>query len=465
MSTPAPRDFRPTLHYTPPAGWINDPNGLVYAGGKYHLFAQYGPAPYWGDLHWCHAVSTDLLCWEHLPHAIAPDELGMIFSGSAVFDKENTSGLGQPGKPPIVAMFTHHGKHEQQSLAYSTDGVTFAKYPGNPVMPNTEKKDFRDPKVFPNPVKGGWSVALAAGDHVEFFASSDLIHWTQTGSFGPEGNFSEGVWECPDLFPLALDGREIWVLVVSMGGNHANHGSRTQYFLGSFDGSTFTCDSRFTQPEFIDSGFDNYAGVTFSGTEEKLPGEKILVGWAVNWVYANDLPTGEFCGQMTLPRRLSLVDTPLGGIRLGGAPACDTAFGPASPLSGRLPGEVFRLTVKGEGPCTVSLSNSNGEALLFGVDEENQVFVDRSRAGLRDFSPDFGSDWYSFLSAPRLFPGPWTLDLVFDRSVAELFTDQGTRVFTQLIYPSRPYTDVTASANVEILCAPLADGFSSAPTT
>ena len=276
MSTKALRNFRPDLHYTPKSGWINDPNGLVYAGGKYHLFAQYGPEPQWGDIHWSHAVSSDLIHWQDLPLALAPDSLGMVFSGSAVYDNGNTSGLGTGGRAPIVAMYTSHGCHEQQSLAVSQDGVSFTKYPGNPVIPNREKPDFRDPKVLRNP-GGGWTVVLAAGDHVEFYASKDLISWRQTGSFGPGGNLSKGVWECPDLFPLTLGGREVWVLIVSMGACPENLGSRTQYFLGNFDGETFTSDGSFTKPEFIDSGFDNYAGVTFFGTEER-----ILVGWAAN---------------------------------------------------------------------------------------------------------------------------------------------------------------------------------------
>ena len=251
MSTKAPRDFRPALHYTPKKGWINDPNGLVYARGKYHLFAQYGPEPHWGDIHWSHAESPDLLHWRDLPNAIAPDGLGMAFSGSAVYDEENVSGLGTPDNPPIIAMYTSHGEQEQQSIAYSLDGESFIKYPGNPVIHNTEKPDFRDPKVFKNP-KGGWTVVLAAGDHVEFYGSEDLLHWQKTGSFGPDGNYSKGVWECPDLFPLALGGREVWVLLVSMGACPENLGSRTQYFLGNFDGETFTCDGSFNKPEFID---------------------------------------------------------------------------------------------------------------------------------------------------------------------------------------------------------------------
>ncbi len=446
MSTKAPRDFRPALHYAPRSGWINDPNGLVFANGKYHLFAQYGPEPHWGDIHWSHAESSDLIHWRDLPTALAPDSLGMVFSGSAVYDSENTSGLGTADNPPIIAMYTSHGEHEQQSIAVGLDGVNFTKYPQNPVIPNSEKPDFRDPKVLKNP-KGGWTVVLAAGDHVEFYGSEDLIHWNKTGSFGPGGNHSKGVWECPDLFPLTLEGREVWVLLVSMGACTENLGSRTQYFLGSFDGKTFTPDGSFTKPEFIDSGFDNYAGVTYFGTKER-----ILIGWAANWVYANDLPTGEFCGQMTLPRVLTLADTPLGGPRLAGAPVSDKLFSEPRPVTGKLPGEVFKLTVSGEGEAEAVLSNAKGESFMFGVDGGNSIYIDRSNAGLRDFNPDFAKPEYGRISAPRFFAGPWTLELTFDCSICELFADKGTRAFTQLLYPEAPFDsiDIKGNAKAEI---------------
>lgn len=438
MSTSAPRDFRPDLHFTPESGWINDPNGLVYVNDQYHLFAQYYPEPYWGPMHWTHAVSEDLIHWKHLPVALAPDELGLIFSGSAVYDADNTSGLGQDGKAPIVAVYTSHGDFEQQSLAYSTDGINFTKFPGNPVVPNETQKDFRDPKVFWNPVKNCWSLVLAAGNHVEFYASADLKSWEKTGAFGPEGNYSEGVWECPDLFPLAFDGREVWVLLFSNGPNETNHGSRTQYFTGVFDGNTFISDGRFTQPEFIDGGFDNYAGVTFFGSQERL-----LVGWASNWVYTINTPTGGYRNQMTVPRTLSLVDTPKGGMRLASKPASDKLFG-AGKASNALPGEVFKLTVIGSGAGKVRLGNKLGQEFVFGVNEENEVFIDRTHAGFKSFDENFARDWYGIIHAPRLFDGGWTIELTFDRSVCELFLDKGTRAMTQVVYPEEPYTTISA---------------------
>lgn len=444
MSTKGIRDFRPVLHFTPEKNWNNDPNGLVYENGRYHLFYQHNPEePVWGPMHWGHAVSADLIHWEHLPIALYPDQLGTIFSGSAVYDAENTSGFGKDGKAPIVAMFTQHGEREQQSIAWSLDGIHFEKYPGNPVLKNNTLPDFRDPKIFRNPVKNCWGAVVSAGDRVHFYASRDLKHWEKTGEFGPEGNHSQGVWECPDLFPLEHDGKTVWVLLVSMGGNEENHGARIQYFLGDFDGEAFRCDGRFDKPEFLDSGLDNYAGVTYDNTAQR-----IFIGWGLNPVYADKTPTGEFCGLMTLPRRLSLEDTPKGGLRLAGVPLVQDVFGEKIPWNGgELPGEVFLLTVTGEGPCTVALKNSLGQKFCFGVNEQNQAFVDRSEAGARDFSEAFASEWYSQISASRFYDGPWKLELVFDRSACELFLDHGTRYFSQVLYPDTPYTEMEISGN------------------
>lgn len=448
---------RPLLHFTSEAGWINDPNGLCYENGRYHLFAQYYPQPHWGPMHWYHAVSRDLLTWEHLPIALEPDELGFIFSGSAVIDTGNTSGLGDGEHPPMVAIYTSHGTGkpggekgwEQQSLAYSLDGVSFVKYPGNPVIPNSTQKDFRDPKVFRDHARDRWGLVLAVGDHVEFYASKDLIHWEKTGSFGPQGNHSAGVWECPELFPLEAGGKEVWVLLVSMGPTEENQGSRTQYFTGTFNGETFVPDGRFGRPEFIDSGFDNYAGVTFYGTDER-----ILLGWASNWVYAGKTPTEGFRGQMTVPRTLRLIDTPKAGLRLASAPVSDRAFGEAEPC-GALPGDVFKLTVTGEGSCRVTLSNPQGQELCFGVDGENNIYFDRAHAGAADFDENFQREHYSVISAPRFYDGPWKLELTFDRTVCELFADNGTRAFTNLVFPGEAYTKVEASGGAEVTVARL----------
>ncbi len=451
MSTKGKRDFRPELHFTPPYGWTNDPNGLVYVNGTYHLFYQAYPFDtIWGPMHWGHAISSDLIHWTHQPIAMAPDELGMIFSGSAVLDKENTSGFGGEGEQPIVAMFTHHlfrgretpGK-EQQSIAYSLDGMHFTKYAGNPVIPS-ELPDFRDPKVFYNRIKGCWGMVLAAGDHVEFYASKDLKSWEKTGTFGPEGNYSAGVWECPDLFPLTVGGEEKWVLLVSMGASASSLGSRTQYFTGRFDGETFFSDGRFTQPEYIDSGFDCYAAVSYDNTDRR-----ILFGWGDNPVYAGKTPTNEYCCQMTLPRVLTLEDTPLGGARLASTPKIDGVFGAGVPAD-KLDSEVFQLTVSGSGAAAVTLRNGS-QSFRFGVNEQNEVFLDRSNAGDNSFSEVYASERFSRISAPRLYEGDWTIELIFDHSSAELYLDHGTRTLSAVLFPDTPYTEIVTEGDAAVL--------------
>lgn len=435
---------RPVLHFTPQKGWINDPNGLVYENGNYHLFAQHYPDDVqWGPMHWYHAVSKDLVHWQHLPIALAPDELGMIFSGSAVYDAENTSGFGSKEHPAIVAMYTSHGETEQQSLAWSVDFVHFHKYEDNPVIPNTALPDFRDPKILPNS-QGGWTVVLAAGDRVVFYASQNLKDWEKTGEFY-EGNHSAGVWECPDLFPLTINGQEKWVLLVSMSAEHENHGSRTQYFLGQFNGKTFVCDQPFSKPEWIDQGYDNYAGVTFHNTQQR-----ILMGWGMNWAYSSHIPADTFKGNMTLARKLSLVETPLGGIRLAQTPIADGVFDSGTPCDGTLPGGLFRLHIKGSGAGTVTLSNRRGQELTLGVDEQNRLFTDRSRAGAVDFDEDFASDWYAKTLSPRWYEGDWEINLIFDYTICELFMDEGTLAVTQLVFPDGGYDRVTASPNLQL---------------
>lgn len=436
------RDYRPKIHFTPPAMWMNDPNGLVWENGRYHFFYQYHPYDtLWGPMHWGHAVSPDLLHWEHLPAALSPDQLGAAFSGSAVYDKQNCSGFGAFGKAPLVLLYTSHGEYEQQSLAWSLDGVHFTPYDQNPVIPNQALKDFRDPKIFWNSKKGRWGLTLAAGDRAMFYGSDDLVHWEKTGEFGPGGNMAAGVWECPDLFPLtAPDGEEVWVLVVSMicQEGQSNPGD-TQYFLGNFDGEAFVCTKPFTEPVFLDAGRDCYAGVTYQNTNER-----IFMGWASNWAYARELPTGCFRGQATLPRRLSLKETPC-GLRLAAEPmAAGSLLGAPVPLEGevRLPGETFAVRLKGEGACSLMLKNKLGEVLRYSVNGQNELVIDRREAGQGGFSPLFTAPAYACAARRRLFDGPYQLELIFDVSVAELFMDGGTVAATTLVYPTVPYDTV-----------------------
>ena len=440
MSTKGSRDYRPNIHFTPPAMWTNDPNGMVYINGIYHLFYQHYPkAPNWGPMYWGHAVTRDLIHWEHRPIALYPDELGVIFSGSCVYDKDNTSGYGTKECPPMVAVYTNHGRHglEQQSIAYSTDGVHFEKSYQNPVIPNPGISDFRDPKAFYNPVKHCWSLVLAAKDRVYFYASENLKDWEKTGEFGPEGNLASDVWECPDLFQVETeDGEKLWVLIVSMTTTTEDGRCRTQYFLGDFDGDKFLPRQIEEEPLWIDFGFDNYAGVTFQNLEEPL-----FLGWAMNWGYANETPTGEYCGQMTLARRLRAVKTEKGD-RLGASFAGVEPFRAASRPAGArewLGSDTFGMKVNGTKKIT--LSNALGQELVIQVTEK-EVFVDRTRAGERDFHEQYRMPEYSSVRIPRL-KKDGAMELIFDVSVLEVLADDGLVPVTMAVYPEAPYDKVT----------------------
>jgi fructan beta-fructosidase len=456
MSTRGNRDFRPVFHYTPPTGWINDPNGLLYENGTWHLFAQHNPAePIWGPMHWRHAVSTDLLHWKDLGIAMAPDDLGMIFSGSAVIDHGNTSGLGKDGIDPMILIYTSHGETEQQSIAWSLDRVHFTPYEGNPVIPNKDKKNFRDTKVFRNEILNCWSMILAAGDVNEFYASDDLIHWRKTGEFGKKENTFGGIAECPDLFPLqAPDGSTVWVLTSCLA-MHPNFGSgRMVYYLGEFDGYTFRETMPRFRPRMLDNGYDNYAAVTFANTDRRL-----MVGWGQSPAYAGYEPTGEYCCNMTYVRELSLVETDE-GLALAQKPITP-AFVlekakvlPALPpkphmmytlptSEGELPGELFQIHLEAKGHFSLTLSNEDGEALRITLDSEQRLVLDRTYAGQKDFCPQFASGLMSVPSAPRKKIGPFSMDLYFDRMFAEIFADEGTLALTAAVFPKKPYTKVT----------------------
>lgn len=314
--------FRNQFHFAPVANWMNDPNGMVYYEGEYHLFYQYYPdSTVWGPMHWGHAVSPDMVHWEHLPIALYPDEFGHIFSGSAVIDWENTSGLGSTENPPMVAIYTYHlmeGEkagaidYQTQGIAYSLDkGRTWTKYEGNPVLENPGIKDFRDPKVAWNEVADKWIMTLAVLDHIRFYSSSNLIDWDLESEFGREIGNHGGVWEFPDLFKLPVKGtdEEKWVLLVSINPGAPNGGSGTQYFVGEFDGKNFILDESFTpvmgESIWIGYGTDNYAGVSWSDIP-KEDGRRLFIGWMGNWQYAQVVPTESWRSAMTLPRSLGL---------------------------------------------------------------------------------------------------------------------------------------------------------------
>jgi len=430
--TPLPR---PVLHFTPPQGWMNDPNGLVYLDGEYHLFYQYHPESLvWGPMHWGHAVSRDLLRWEHLPIALFPDEHGTIFSGSAVYDHANSSGLVPGGG--LVAMFSYHT--QTQGVAYSRDrGRTWTKYEGNPVLP-AKGENFRDPKVFA--FGGRWTMVLAAGDHLEFYRSNNLTSWEQTGRFDAE--LEVGVWECPDLFPLVHQGRERWVLFLSVADKAPNGGSGTLYWVGDYDGRNFVTQ---TGPLWLDQGTDNYAGVTFNNAPQ---GQRLLVGWMNNWKYGRETPADAWRGAMTLPRVLTLetagsqaaeprlVQRPMAALealRTNGQPI---VAGPVAGLQklGRL-AQPFSLEVKltsAEGACAVLRWWAKHTAFELRWDPAGNLTLHRGLQESAAFHPHF------VLPVMMRVPpaSELTLRVVGDFTSLEIFANGGAHVLTALIYPA-----------------------------
>ena len=463
---------RPQLHFSPPANWMNDPNGMVYANGEFHLFYQYYPNDtVWGPMHWGHAVSRDLIHWENLPVALAPDKLGYIFSGSAVYDKENSSGFGTKNNPPLVAMFTYHNPEgekagrkdfQYQGIAYSLDnGRTWIKYDKNPVIPNTENlKDFRDTKVFWHAETKQWKVVFAVGDHVRFYSSANLKNWELESDFGKNDGSHAGVWECPDLFPLKINGKTKWILLVSINPGGVNGGSATQYFVGDFDGQTFKNDNSPETILWLDYGRDNYAGVTWSNAPAN---RRIFLGWMSNWDYAQKVPTEKWRSAMTLPRELGLRQTD-SGIRLIQNPVKETE---------RLRGEQF-LGVKnhvvekelsvGEGKSGlvemeleidlskttakdfgVELSNAKGETYKIGYDAAARKFYsDRTKAGNNNFSDVFAKQPHY---AARLSRNNYLkLHLIFDAASVEMFADDGEIALTDIFFPSEDFTKFKVSS-------------------
>lgn len=495
---------RPNFHFTPQKGWINDPNGMVYIDGEYHIFYQYYPDDIiWGPMHWGHAVSRDLLHWEHKETALYPDELGYIFSGSCIYDKENVSGLGTEKNPPLLAFFTHHDPkngRQQQSIAYSLDKEHFIKYENNPVIPNTEKKDFRDPKVFENPVKGGFTMALAAGECIEFYHSVNLLEWELTGSFQPgtgdadaakaglgnvEGVKTEsvsgmvngygGICECPDCFPMETEDGTKWVLLISMCLSEedvakvAERGECAsahvmQYYIGEFDGDTFIDTVHAGEPLTFEFGTDDYAAVTFAHCPER-----ILMGWGENWNYVRETPAGkdkreaaeaefgrgeeaapadEYRGKMTLARKLALVKTGV-GYRLQSTPmGADTDFCiQQSP-------QMFHMQMEYGRECEVAFSNDLGEALIIRICPD-EIIVDRSSCGvykavlslasenesnqeLISKAKDIQNKNYDILRAPRFAPEGSSMEVIYDEGYFEIFAEGGLAVFSVMTYPKQP---------------------------
>lgn len=457
--------YRPQLHFSPVAHWMNDPNGMVYAGGVYNLFYQYYPgATVWGPMHWGHASSTDLVHWKQLPVALYPDSLGYIFSGSAVVDSTNTSGFGRDGKIPLVAIFTHHdpkgekagtNNYQNESIAYSLDqGLTWTKYAANPVLKNPGLTDFRDPKVFWYAPARKWIMTLATKSDISFYASPNLKDWTKQSEFGTGLGAHGGVWECPDLFQLSLDGRSTWVLIVNLNPGGPNGGSGTQYFTGSFDGVSFTPAS--TETRWLDYGPDEYAGVTWSNTGKR----KIFLGWMSNWLYANLVPTDKWRNAMTVPRELALQRAD-GKVMLTSSPVKelnmlkrdsivgkDLSIHAGMNLTKDLPVHTGQYEVKLStarlATYSVTLSNDSGEELSLGYDNDKKgYYINRLHSGESAFSKSFAG----VFTAPRLTAdSAHDLTLIVDEASVELFADRGLTAMTATFFPKTPFTHISVRA-------------------
>lgn len=452
--------FRPAYHHTPIYGWMNDPNGMFYKDGVWHLCYQWNPyGSKWQNLSWGHSTSPDLIHWTRMEDAvIEPDGLGMIFSGSSAIDKENSAGFG---KDAIVAMYTSAAASQIQSLAWSDDdGMTFNKYPGNPVL--TLDSEARDPNMFWNPDTKEWTLVLAhALDHeMLIFTSPDMKEWTLQSRFGRGLGAQDGVWECPDLFELQVEGTDEkkWVLLCNLNPGGPFGGSATQYFVGDFDGKTFVSDtdaSGNVPTKWLDFGKDHYATVSFSDAPDN---RRTVIGWMSNWQYAPEVPTMQFRSANTLPREIGLFRGVDGEIYASSTPSPELEA-----LRDRLTLDVkskkigqkpvsFRLPSENDGVCEIladvnpgnagkvnlELSNSKGEKveMIYDVNARTLSF-DRRESGIVDFSQDFPAVTVS----PTFGDGKKiSLRIFIDRSSIEVFGDNGRFVMTNLVFPNEPYS-------------------------
>ncbi|MDW7695840.1 glycoside hydrolase family 32 protein [Flammeovirgaceae bacterium SG7u.111] len=463
------QQYRPQYHFSPPQQWMNDPNGMVYYEGEYHLFYQHYPdSNVWGPMHWGHVVSPDMVNWENLPIALYPDDLGMIFSGSAVVDWKNTSGFGTETNPPLVAIFTYHDmekekagvvEHQTQGIAYSTDkGRSWAKYEGNPVLKNPGIWDFRDPKVRWYEPQQKWIMTLAVKDHISFYSSPDLKNWTLESDFGNNIGAHGGVWECPDMFPMVdSEGNEKWVTFLSINPGGPQGGSATQYFVGDFDGKTFTPAD--TVIRWIDYGADNYAGVTWSDIPEE-DGRRLFLGWLSNWQYANIVPTYDWRSAMTIPRTLNLtVDNyllqkpvkELGNIMRSAQLIEDFEFAGIDTVDGLELAETahfFFNASMGDARRLEMIMGNEKERFKLIVDlDSQQLITDRSQSGLVDFHPAFADIHQLDLKEGFELQN---IEVFIDAASVEIFINDGRYVFTELIFPESPYTQVSFKADSEV---------------
>jgi len=433
--------YRPQVHYTPAQNWINDPNGLVFANGTYHLFYQYNPqGNQWGNMSWGHATSSDLIHWDEQAVALTRDELGDIFSGSCVIDKDNTAGFGANA---MIALYTSASGVQQQSLAYSTDGgKTFNRYQGNPVIKNDDD-NLRDPKVFWHAGTKQWVMALAKGWKmgVEFYGSTDLKSWHHLSTFFvPLSGRPSLQWECPDLIQIGNK----WVLIVSVNPGGPILGSGMMYFTGDFDGTTFTADDR-SYPLWLDYGMDNYAGVTWSNTGDR----RIMIGWMNNWQYSGDVPCSPWRSAMTLPRELKLVQyegQPLLASTV--VKEIDNIASSWQETNGNITAPdayQLRLTIDLDKNSTISLSNGSDEHFDIDINAAARSITAHrtSASGKTSFNGTFS---IPSIQAPLCVEGTSVvLDFFIDQSSVEIFTENGSMSMTNLIFPQSIYNKFSVS--------------------
>ncbi|MDN0071574.1 GH32 C-terminal domain-containing protein [Bacteroides caecigallinarum] len=451
--------YRPSYHHTPAYGWMNDPNGMFYKDGVYHLYFQYNPyGSMWGNMHWGHSTSTDLVNWKNEGVAIAPDAIGTIFSGSCVVDHNNTSGFGEGA---VVAFYTSAkqtpwGDCQTQSMAYSLDnGKTFIKYENNPILTSSEK-DFRDPKVFWYAPKEHWVMMLAVGQHMEIYSSKNLKDWTKESEFGEGHGCHGGVWECPDLVELPVEGtkEKKWVLICNINPGGPFGGSATQYFVGDFDGSTFTNDYP-EETKWMDYGKDHYATVTWNNAPD---GRCIAIGWMSNWQYANNVPTRQYRSANTIARDLSLFKQD-GSIFLKSEPckemvearkdgrqikAVNVAKAETISLSPQSDNGAYEVELSinpGKSKeVSFTLSNGKGEKVLMTYDTVKKTLaMDRSKSGEVSFSKDFPAVTEMPVSKSKELK----LRLFVDKSSVEAFVNNGEFVMTNCVFLSAPYDMIT----------------------
>ena len=456
--------YRPVYHHTPSYGWMNDPNGMFYKDGVWHLYYQYNPyGSKWQNMSWGHSTSKDLIHWTHEPIAIEPTGLGTVFSGSCALDTTNSAGFGSDA---VIGMYTSAGVSQTQSLVWSKDnGRTFEFYPSNPVI--TLESEARDPNMFWDAKAGHWVLVLAhALDHeMLIFTSPDMKDWTLQSSFGKVGA-QDGVWECPDLFKLKVDGtdREKWVLICNLNPGGIHGGSATQYFVGDFDGKTFKADTDATgniPTKWMDFGKDHYATVSWSDAPDN---RRTAIGWMSNWQYAGEVPTMQFRSANTLPRDLGLFTAPDGEVYLASTPSPEMKALRGTPTVSvrnvdiRKKAVSYPLPAANGGVCEIlvdvnarksskinlTLANNAGEKVVMLYDvAAHTLSFDRRESGIVDFSQDFPA----VTAAPTFEDnGKISLRIFIDKSSIEVFGNDGRFAMTNLVFPENPYTSLSISS-------------------